>query len=207
MKKRIALLALVTVIACCLIVIQFGWQKTPATNMPEEVTSVISKPTVNPSSSSPMIIEPVKEPYMVLPNIKMPDVTTSDVNISDFGLTRYEELSLDEDFFLSSKGQEAVLIAYKFFCYYILGDISAMQRYLLDPDNHYPVQEFIFDNGTRTDWHVTHLNLFRIRMWSLDEIEITFEYDYLPNESFNYIAIYLIFQDEQWKVDGFAIQK
>jgi len=135
----------------------------------------------------------------------MPDLLTPDVTISDFGLSKYEEFLQNEDFFLSSQGQDCVLTAYEFFRCFISGDILSMKEYLSEPEHYYGFNQDSSDER-RDLTDVELLNLHVIAMINLDFIEITFEYQML-NDSCTYIHIALIFRNDEWKAKDFFLEK
>lgn len=142
----------------------------------------------------------------LLLNLEMPDINIVDVRPLDFNLSSYEELTLQEDFFLTSKGQECVWTAYEFFRYFILGDTYLMDKHFIEPPLHeYSLNSLLILPPERELSDIRHLNLHSVKVFTLDRIQITFEYGWL-DEAFRYLYVLLVFQNDEWKVESFVVQ-
>lgn len=143
-------------------------------------------------------------------NTRIPVITDQNINISIFELRHYNELSSNENYFLTTKGQNVILTSYRFFINFIKEDIPAIKRVLINPDDerhHFNYPSYRYYPYVLND--VRYLILTRIRFYSTDEIYVEYSYGLIYNEYHpNYwITMTLIYINNEWKVRNYYYER
>jgi hypothetical protein len=105
-----------------------------------------------------------------------------------------QEIYDEKDFILSWSGMNLKIISYKAARAYLRGDKEELQSYMLDPENAYYPEENDYDS-------LDYMSLIGVCFNSETEVCFIYATAFENYDSDFYINIFLIKQDNEWKVE------